>query len=167
MTIWEILDIAGYISTIIVLISAVVGVAVWARGLIPALIRLGLGFSKREIAIFAKGDNFSKLRDLLKDSGLFKEKNIKQISDIDEIGKCEDITLYLLLWSDWKEQIDQILDKKSDGTGLVVYSPYGEMIDKEAMEKLSTHRNVTVNNFRGRLLSDIVVMMITTDTKVK
>lgn len=61
-----------------------------STGIMPVLYRLGFSLSKRKIAIYGKTE-FSSLRDILVDSGLFKNKNIVQIHDSD-IKKAEDIT---------------------------------------------------------------------------
>jgi hypothetical protein len=51
-----ILDWVGYITSIIFLLTLALGIFAWFKGILPALIRLGNGFSKRKIAIFAKGE---------------------------------------------------------------------------------------------------------------
>ena len=55
-------DIIGYISTTLVVIAFIAGLVMWSRGIIPALLRLGKGLSKREIAIFAASDHASSER---------------------------------------------------------------------------------------------------------
>lgn len=163
------LDGLGYLTTIIVIVTTIAGVLVWIKGLLPALIRLGLGFSRRKIVVFATGDEFNALKSLLIDSKLFSEKNIQQVQNTQNLGRAEGVTLFLVFWPDWKNNISKIIEKKLDGTGMVVYAPYDSTnkIPNETMKELDKHRNVTVTNFRGRLLNDIVVTMITTDHKVK
>ncbi len=57
----------------------------------------------------------------------------------------------------------QIRDIKKDGEALVIYAPRsGGPIPENIMSELDTKRNVTVVNFRGRLLNDMVTAMITT-----
>lgn len=158
----EILDWISRITTIVLLVTVALAVYVWFRGILPAMLRLGNGLAKREIAIFARGDNFSSLKDLLIDSKLFKENNIVHIASERDFKKAEPYTLFLVHWSDWKTQLDKIVDQKKDGTALIVYAPQEEgFLPKEQMTLLN-ERNVMLTNFRGRLLNDIVVSMITT-----
>ena len=162
-TVWDILDYIGRFSTVLVILATLAAIYGWARGIIPAMLRLGYGLSKRKVAIFATGDNSSSLQALLVDSKIFIEKNIILISSINDIGKAEKATLYLIYWPDWKSELGEVLRKKNDNTALIVYAPqeFG-FIPKEQMAALNNHRNVTVTNFRGRLLNDLVVSMITT-----
>jgi len=144
---------------------AVVVMGAWGilSGILPVLIRLGRGLAKRKIAIFAKGDRLQSLKALLLDSKLFKVKNIKEISSVSDVGRAECCTVFLVFWDDWKDDIEIILDEKYDSTALVVYAPL-ELgnIPQKRMYEIGERRNVTVTNFRGRLLNDIVVSMITT-----
>src|SRR6266700_6040527 len=61
----EILDWIGRISAGILVIALLVGIYGWSRGIIPAMVRLGNGFAKRKIAIFARSNQFVSLKDLL------------------------------------------------------------------------------------------------------
>ena len=54
----DFLDLIGRISSAIIVIGILLGIYGWSRGIIPAIVRLGNGFAKRKIAIFAKGDHF-------------------------------------------------------------------------------------------------------------
>jgi len=157
------LENVGYAQTIIWLAILVFGVWGTLSGILPVLIRLGRGLAKRQIAIFAKGDKLRSLRDLMLDSKLFKSKNIKDITSVSDLGRAEGITIFLIFWDDWKDDIDKILNQKTDSTALLVYAPmdFGD-IPQNLMCKIDEQRNVTVTRFRGRLLNDIVVSMITT-----
>lgn len=160
LTFLEILGIIETISWLVVLVFGVWGII---RGFLPVIIRLGKGLSKRKIAIFAKGDISKSLEDLLLDSNLFKQKNIKSITSIGDIGKAESVTIFLVYWVDWKDNIDRILEKKNDNTALIIYAPVDSgNIPQAQMRQISEQRNVTVTRFRGRLLNDIVISMITT-----
>ena len=164
----EILNILGYVSTIIVIISAIVATVLCFRGFVPVLVRLGNGLWRRRIAIFAKNDALSSLETLLHDSKLFNKTNVYKISGKGELGRAEDCSIFLVYWPDWKDDISEILSKKKDGTAMIVYAPQDQgFIPPETMKTLSNHRNVAVNNFRGRLLNDIVVSMITTGYEKK
>lgn len=159
----QVLDYAGRVSTFLVIIASIYAFGLWWKGISPAIIRLGNGLAKRKIAIFAKGDNFLSLKELLIRSGLFNENNIIPILKKEDIGSCEDATLYLVFWHDFEESIDLILHKKPDQSALIVYSPRNmPQIPLDQMEKIDGHRNTAVSNFRGRLMNDIVTAMITT-----
>jgi hypothetical protein len=163
MIVITILDFVGWVTAVLFLLALALGIYTWFRGILPALIRLGNGLAKRKITIFAKGDHFTSLKDLLVDSKLFKAKNIIQVSTKNDFGRAEQSTLYLVFWPDWQIELTEILQSKKDGHALIVYAPqeFG-FIPKEQMSDLSSRRNVMITNFRGRLLNDIVVSMITT-----
>ena len=158
------LDWVSYITTVIFLVTLAFGIYAWLSGILPALWRLGNGFSKRQIAIFAKGDTLISLKSLLLDTDLFNKKNIIDISSESDFGRAERATLFLVSWDDWQqEKIDEILRAKKDNTALVVYAPKGpKSIPDNKFAELNSKRNVMVTNFRGRLLNDIVVSLMTT-----
>jgi len=158
-----ILNLIGYASTVVVVISVVVGIILWAKGILPVLLRLGNGLAKRKIAIFAKGENLTSLKSLLTNSELFNEKNILGITKKEDVGAAECATVYLVFWHDWSDDIADILQQKKDGCALIVYAPRDlGPIPEEQMKNLDGKRNTAVTNFRGRLLNDIVTAMITT-----
>lgn len=164
----QILNVLGYISTIIVIITAIVATVLCLRGFVPVLVRLGNGLWKRKIAIFAKGDSLIGLENLLHDSKLFNRTNIHKISSDSDFGIAEKASLFLVYWPDWKDDMENILRHKADSTALIVYAPQEHgPIPGPVMHMLEKQRNVVVNNFRGRLLNDIVVSMITTSYEKK
>jgi hypothetical protein len=153
----------GTIDTVILAALIIYGVYLWFRGILPAMIRLGNGLASRQIAVFAKNDNLGSLVNLLKDSGLFREKNICPIAKTEDLGRAERAGVYLVFWPDWSDAIQEILDIKPDSCPLVVYAPIDQgRIPDAAMRNLDGKRNTAVTNFRGRLLNDIVTAMITT-----
>lgn len=159
----DFLNIIGHISTLVVVATIIYGVVLWIKGILPAVYRLGNGLAKRKIAIFAKNENFTSLKNLLVDSGLFNEKNICHVSKKEDINSCEKSTVYLVYWKDFSENIDEILIKKKDSCPLIVYSPKNDgLIPQDQVEKIDGHRNTALSNFRGRLLNDIVTALITT-----
>jgi hypothetical protein len=155
--------VVGTIETIIFIIVTGTAIVLWARGIWPVLYRLGNGLANRKIAIFAKGDTRSSLKTLLMDSELFREKNICEISSVNDLGKAEVASVYLVYWPDWAHDIEKILDMKPDKCALVVYAPYNQdKLSAEQMKNLDGKRHTSVTNFRGRLLNDVVTSMITT-----
>ena len=156
------LDLVSRVTTLIFIMTLVFGAYAWFKGILPALIRLGNGLSRRKIAIFAKGENLGSLRALLLDTKLFNEKNIIDISSGNDLGRAERATLFLVFWHDWEDQIERILRAKKDNTALIVYAPQDRgRIPQDKIDGLNTERNVTLSNLRGRLLNDIVVSLMT------
>lgn len=157
------LSITGAIDTVVLIAVIVWGFVLWIRGISPALFRLGNGLASRKIAIFAKGDNLSSLKDLLRDSGIFRGKNIFDVTRTDDLGKAELASVYLVYWPDWSTDIEKILAMKPDRCALVVYAPRDRgPIPEDQMKNIDGKRHSAVTNFRGRLLNDLVTGMITT-----
>lgn len=157
------LDWVSRVTTVIFLISLIYGIYAWFRGVLPALIRLGNGLAKRKSAIFAKGDHLRGLESLLSDSKLFNRRNMIDITSDNDFGRAERATVFLVYWDDWQDKIDKILNLKKDDTALIVYAPSGpRSIPDDKLKELDGRRNVTLANFRGRLLNDIVVSLMTT-----
>ena len=127
-------------------------------------IELGVGLSKRKIALFAEVE-FTSLQALLVDSGLFKINNIEQIHK-NSIKKAENYSLFVVYWDEFSDMLDDILQKKKDNTPLILYAPQDKgKISPEDLKKINQHRNVVVVNFRGRLINDILVSLMTTGFK--
>lgn len=134
----------------------------WWQGIIPVVYRFGKGLANAKIAVFATGNEQTSLTSLLVDSGMFRAKNLISISTPGDIGKAEKANLFIVHWPSWRQSLDDVLAKKTDGTGIIVYAPReGGQIPEADMGKLNRHRNVALTNFRGRLLSDILLSMIT------
>lgn len=164
MDIISILDWVGRITSVIFLVTLIWGIYAWFKGILPALIRLGKGLSRRKIAIFAKGGNLNSLESLLVDAKLFNKKNLIGVSSDGDLGRAEQATLFLVLWNDWGDsQIKEILRMKKDNTALIVYAPDGpKSIPDDKYKELNDKRNVIVVNLRGRLLNDVIGSLITT-----
>ncbi len=158
------LKIARWVPALLTMGAVLYGGYLTATGFLPAIWRLGKGLRKREIAIFAKGDEVTNLKALFEDSKLFKQKNIRTVTQADSIGAAEGATVFLIHSPDWTtEELQRILSSKRDRTALVVYVPQSRgRLDEKAIQLLEQHRNVTLVNFRGRLLNDVLVSMITT-----
>lgn len=158
-----IFSIIGIIESIIFVGVLLFALITWSRGILPALWRLGNGLAERKIAVFAQGDHLKELKNLLVDSKMFNQKNIIEVTSLQELGRADQATLFLVFWHDWSVNIDKILEKKRDQVALVVYAPrdLGDVPMGE-IKKISDHRNTILTNFRGRLLNDLVSSMITT-----
>lgn len=159
-TIATIFEWLGYPATVIALFLGVRALVLWARGISPVLVRLGNGLARRKIAIFAKGETQQSLAALLEDCKLFNKANVILIGATGDIRKAEAASVYLLNWTDFGDDVDDILRLKKDQTPLIVHASIN--IPPERMAILANARNVAVCNFRGRLLNDLVTGMITT-----
>lgn len=158
--------ILGGITTLVTLIAIFYGIYLFAKGIFPVWYRLGMGLSRRKIAIFAENE-FDGLKTVLVDSGIFQKANVIKI-DQGSIKKAEGMTMFLVHWKSFEDKIEEILGIKEDSTALIVYAPQSEgFIDKAIMEKINQERNSIVVNLRGRLLNDIMISMITTGYKIK
>lgn len=157
------IGLVGTIGTIFAVLSAIV-VTYWTiRGFLPVLLRLGYGLWRRKIAIIAVGDAYENLEQLIKETRLFNSKNIVAVRGHGELEQAASVDVLLVHWPDCNDFIDDILDLKTAGKSLVVYAPpTGGRLPEDVMAKLELRRNVVLNNFRGRLLNDIVSCLITT-----
>lgn len=162
-TFFNFLDYISRATTLVVVVAFLYGLVLWARGIAPVLVRLGKGLARRKIAVFAKGDMLKSLESLLDDSKLIRRTNVVTISHTGDISKAECASLFLVVWSDWKDDLPRILSLKKDQTPLIIYAPQDlGSIPPEVLRDLNSHRNCVVSNFRGRLMNDVVVSMITT-----
>ncbi|MBP6754756.1 MAG: hypothetical protein KA210_01315 [Bacteroidia bacterium] len=153
--------IVGGISTVIAIVTFIYTIYIVLKGIIPVWIRLGKGLSNRKIAVYAESD-FNNFKSMLLDSGIFKEKNIEQITN-ESLAKGETHTMMLVNYMDFKDKIEKILSYKKDSDSLIIYAPQsGERIELELMYRINENRNSIVVNMKGRLLNDILTSMITT-----
>ena len=162
------LELMRYVSVVISFVLVAVAVVLWAKGIGPVLLRLGMGLARRKIAVFARGDIAGSLESLLLDSRLFSKHNLVPVRHDGDIEKGRSATLFVVHWPDWSDSLQEILAQKSDGAALIVYAPQDRgRIPSDALAALNRKRNVVICNFRGRLLNDIVVSMITTSYESK
>lgn len=140
------------------------GVYLAVIGFLPALWRLGNGLRRRKIAIFAKGDDLTSLSSLFADTKLFSKNSVLQVSTLGDVGRAEDAATFLVHWPDWEHgDLVRILALKKDRTALVVFAPQGRgRVPEDTINLLEQHRNVVLVNFRGRLLNDVIISLITT-----
>jgi hypothetical protein len=153
--------IVGGIGTVIAIVTFIYAIYIILKGVIPVWIRLGKGLSNRKIAVYAEQD-FNNFKNILLDSGIFKAKNIEQITN-ESLSKGETHTMMLVNYMEFKDKIEKILSYKKDSDSLIIYAPQsGDKIETELMNKINENRNSIVVNMKGRLLNDILTSMITT-----
>lgn len=155
----NVLGLLGTISSIV----WVCFVIYWTvRGLAPVLYRLGYGLSRRKIAIVAEGDDYHNLKQLLDQSKLFKSKNITPVLGSGQLENLDKIDVVLINWPSCTEYFLNVINAIPARASIIVHAPpSGGRISDNFMEQLELRRNVVVNNFRGRLMNDIVTSMIT------
>jgi hypothetical protein len=154
-------NIIGGLATLFSMLVLLFTIISWYRGILPAWWRLGIGLSRRKIAIFAENE-YSDLKKLLVDSKLFQASNIEQVGK-SSIKSAEELTLLLVHWKPFENNIDEILAIKKDSAALIIYAPHSDgPLPPLVAEKINRHRNSILVNFRGRLLNDILTCMITT-----
>lgn len=149
----------GWFSTLVMITGFLYTICIVLRWVVPVWYRLWLWLRKRRIAIFANSD-FSDLAAVISSSKIFNE--IKQIHK-NSLWAAEDETIFLVHWKENADVLDKILSLKKDSTPLIVYAPTNEWrIDDTNMEKINSHRNSVVVNFKWRLMNDILTSIITT-----
>lgn len=162
----------GGITAIVVLVGVVINFIFWILGIAPLLWRLGFGRWARKIAVVAKADVFSQLRQDLVDSGIFREGNISHIPPM-FLSEVKDRDLLLIHYQSFNEQeIKTILANKKAKAGMVFYFPEfsnrrGKRVPDKMLKQISNKENTTLVNFRGRLLNDIITTLITTSYEKK
>lgn len=155
----ELLDWFGYISSVIVILGAVWCVILWLRGIIPLSIRAGR-IRQNGVAIFASPANYSELKDSMDGTKLFGKNSFKDVSTVNNIDASDGHNIFVVNWADWGNDMDAVLAKKKTDTGIIVYAPYPVRIADADMAKLQSKNFVTVTNFRGRLITDLLAMAI-------
>lgn len=130
--------------------------------------RFGLALFGKKIMIVANDDDYRNLKQDLSDSGLIKKKNILHISD-KHLSKTNDALLLIIAYG-YMESDDfrDVVNRKNARCGLIVYCPpeKGRIKDEE-MEILSKSAFTTICNLRGRLVNDVLLMMLSTSFKKK
>lgn len=153
-----VLDWIGRISAAILALGIIWGVCRWIRGIVPLSIRAGK-LKQHAIAIFASADNYNELVNSLSATKLFGGKSFTRVSTVGDMDTCDGKHIFIVNWADWGDNIDKVLAKKTPQTGIVIYALPGK-IGQPEMEKLQTYNFVTVTNFRGRLITDLLTMAL-------
>lgn len=146
---------------------------------IPKLVwRIAEGLENRKIAVVAAQESLERLKLLLLESELFEKDNISHVLP-DALDKLDDVDLILLdyaaLHSDdeqsVREKLSELLRHKERGDGLIIYCKPPLRIPNGTADDMytaigDTPNTVVVTQY-GRLLNDILVMMMTTPPKKK
>ena len=150
--------------------------------LFRVLARLGTGLQSRKISVIADSAEYTPLKKDLKDTGVFRENNIRRLKpeDVDTPEKAaaelSDESLLIFIYTAPPQKEDQsaeaealrkrqklllgnILEKKNPKAGLIVYA-------KTNLEEMYTTAgnvsNTVIVNTKGRILNDLLNLMMTT-----
>ena len=150
--------------------------------LFRVLARLGTGLQSRKISVIADSAEYTPLKKDLKDTGVFRENNIRRLKpeDVDTPEKAaaelsdESLLIFVYTAPPQKEDksaeaealrkrqkllLGNILEKKNPKAGLIVYA-------KTNLEEMYTTAgnvsNTVIVNTKGRILNDLLNLMMTT-----
>lgn len=153
------LEFFGFLSLIALVIGAFsrLGKATW---------RFGLALYGKKIMIVANDEDYHDLEEDLSDSGLIKRRNIQRVSD-KHISKVKDALLLIVVYGYLnKDDFREIINRKSSRCGLIVHCPPEKgRINDDEMKLLSKTAFTALCNFRGRLVNDVLLMMLSTSFK--
>lgn len=156
-----IVELFGWIAVIISIIGFISITIAWFKGILIPLYRLGIGLSRRDITIVGNQIDCDTLFKLISNSRLFVSKNITKICSEKDIEDIKKTSVILFNFNNSPITLKKILEHKKLNTALVIYAKPNE-IKGPLWEELDKHRNVSVCNLRGRLLNDLLTLMMTT-----
>lgn len=161
-----VLEIIGAVTTLISILLFFWAVVCWIMGIYPLLSRLGFARWSRKIAVIAKDEMYNSLKTDLIDTAIFRDKNISQISS-NSFAKIKESSLALIHYQSFTEdEIKTILSNKKSNAGFVFYfpefSPPQKVIPPEMMKLINNEQFTIVVNMRGRLMNDLLVMLLST-----
>lgn len=154
-------SVVGGLTTLLAVAGVLVAIACWLFDVTPIAIRFGQAIRSRTAAVFASADGYATISESLCRSRIFKRNNLNRIQP-DNLLAGADHTLFVVDWSSFSEHIDSILAlRRSVSTPVVILAAPGS-IEKDRMNQIANLPCTIVVNFRGRLLNDIVTLLVTT-----
>ena len=164
------LEAVGLITTAVSLLLFFISVISWFLGIGPLMYRLGLGRWRRKISVLADSEVYMSLKADLVNSGVFREKNITYITKRD-LGKVKDCNLLLVNYGSFTAQeVKNIIKNKKSDAGMVVYFPDfspTNRIPDDVVTLINNEPHTVLVNFRGRLINDVLVMLLSTSYERK
>jgi len=159
------LELVGLITTLIAVLTFFAAVIAWILGISPLLFRLGLGRWRRKITVLSNSDDFASLRDDLVSSGVFRAKNIDHVTG-KSLSKVSECNLLLVDYGSFTDkQMKTIIKNKKSSAGMIVYfpdfSPTNRVPD-DVMKLINDEPHSVLVNFRGRLINDILITLLST-----
>lgn len=152
-----------FIIGIIVFVIAALG-AFWR--VVKALWRFGLALHGKKIYIVSDDDSYQTLSEDLSDSGLLKKKNLTHINKHSFNKKNGALLLIVQHGYLETEDLRLLLKNKDARCGAIVYCPPGAgRLENAELDLLNSVSFTTLCNFRGRLVNDVLLMMLSTSFK--
>lgn len=138
------------------------------RKVLIALKRFGLSLHKRKIHVVSASGTFASIKQDLVDSGLITERNVVHIDDkhLSNVGESL-LTIVVYGYLDDAET-KRLLHSKKSGCGMIVYcAPGSGKVGDTVLDALNKEPFTTLCNFRGRLVNDVLLMMLSTSFSKK
>lgn len=159
------LEVVGLLTTLVAVLAFFATVVAGILGISPLLYRLGLGRWRRKITVLADGDGYNSLKDDLVTSGVFRAKNIDHVTN-KSLSKVKESNLLLVNYGSFDaKQIKTIIKNKNASAGMVVYfpdfSPTNRVPD-DVLKLINDEPHSVLVNFRGRLINDILITLLST-----
>lgn len=154
-------SVSGFIALLLVIAGTFAGIT-------QAMVRFGLALYAKKIAIIAGLDDFNDIQNDLVNSGLIKKRNIQHITNrhLDEAKSALLMIIVHGYLSD--EEFNTVVRGKKPQCGLIVHCPPEKgRIDEKGMQLLSMIPFTALCNFRGRMVNDVLLMMLSTSFKGK
>lgn len=162
---WEILNttvaVIGWVTAFILLASFVLALFAWFKGVLKPIYRLGLGLSRKKITVVAGIEDCESLINLVQNSRIFGTTITKICSreDAEDIRRADVI---LFKYSGSPFTLSEVLNKKNPEASIVIYAKPGEIREPTEWSLMDEYRNISVCNLKGRLLNDLLTLMMTT-----
>lgn len=154
-------ELIGGATTAATIITTVVIVFFAITGLLKAMWRFGIGVAWRKVFIVADADARDELQGDLMRSGIVRKRNIKTMTR-GQISNLKGARLIILDYGYLEEdETVRIVSQKDSDCGVLVYAKPGT-IPGEVMEKLNLSQHVSVVNFRGRLVNEVLILLLST-----
>lgn len=154
-------ELIGGVTTLATIIATGVIVFFAITGLLKAMWRFGIGVAWRKVFIVADADVRDELQGDLMRSGIVRKSNIETITR----GQTSNLKRARLIILDYEylgeDEIVRIVSQKDSDCGVLVYAKPG-VIPGEVMMKLNLSQHVSVVNFRGRLVNEVLIMLLST-----
>ena len=159
------------------IILAVVAFLLACIALFRVAIRLGLGLQFRKIWIISPSEHLSSVKDIITDAGIFKKVDYIPPDDLKKKNEAKHklkrksmlVFRYPSSTPETNRLLELVLESKDKSAGLIVFSPPppNGIKPPELMTKASDTENTIVVNAKGRLLNDLLNLMMTTSLQRK
>ena len=130
-------------------------------------IKIVFKFSKNimqcRIAIYSNPDR--DLNSTIKSMNVFEEKNIRTIIPNNDINIGKDSNLLVINYEDFSDRILKIIDECRNSTKIpvIIFANPGAIQPITLLNEITNRNNLTIVNYKGRLLNDIITSLITTE----